>query len=190
MIIITVAGSKGGNGRSTISLNLAYCLKQEYSVCLADVDVQASLTRFKDVVPLDMVRLNDLDKVTGFDIAIADCPPYLTPKLTELFKRSDFVLVPVKAGFFDTVAVKDTLDMLQGIKHGIVLSMVQHRTSLTREAIDILNEYGSPILDQRISHRVSYARSPITGSVFNSDDEKAKEEITNLTLEIFQHINS
>jgi chromosome partitioning protein len=190
MKVILIAGSKGGSGRSTLAINLAYCLAQEYKVCTSDIDVQGSLTKFKDITPIEVVSLDDVlkGKIKGFDVALIDCPPYLTNKLPEIIKASDFVLVPVKSGFFDAVAVKDTLAMLKGKNHGIVLTMVQNRTSMTKEIIDILSEYGSPILNQQISQRVSYARSPVTGSVFSSDDEKAKEEITSLTIEIFSKI--
>lgn len=189
MKIITIAGSKGGQGRSTISMNLAYCLAQNTTVCASDLDLQGSLSKFRDIIPLQLVTIDEILRGRDEQYAIIDTPPYLSNRLPDLINKSDFVLVPVKPGFFDAFAVRETLALLKNSKHAIVLSMVQHHTSLARETLEILSDYGSPILTTRIHQRVAYTRSPITGSVFNSEDEKAKEEITSLALEILQSIN-
>lgn len=64
------------------------------------------------------------------------------------------------------------------------------RTNLNEEVKEILDEYTLPVLNTRISQRVSYARSPITSGVFASEDEKAKKEIIDLASEIIGFLNS
>lgn len=195
MKIITVAHQKGGVGKTTLVLNLAACFAQGLSVGVLDTDLQGSLSGIKD--ELDTVTFVPFDGQLGrlteqrFDMFIIDTPPYLTNQLPDLFAVSDFVLVPSKVGFFDVMAIKATIEFLKQaqqqrpeLKYGVVLNMVKPRTGLNKSVQQILNDYGATLLTTTISDRVSYTRSAITSGVFASDDEKAKEEVTNLADEI------
>jgi chromosome partitioning protein len=126
---------------------------------------------------------------------VIDTPPYLTNRLPDLFAISDYVLVPMKTGILDTLAVRATIALLResmkkrpSLKAGIVLNMVMPRTSLTAEVLDVLQEYELPVLPTHIHQRVSYARSPLTAGVFESDDEKAKDEIQSLATDILNQL--
>lgn len=199
MKIITIAHQKGGVGKTTLALNLAYCLSEDLRVGITDTDLQGSISDIKqflagiDLVPLDKIqKREDLP----YDVIIIDTPPYLTDKLQEIFLLSDFVLIPTKAGYLDALAVKATVALFEearkkkpALKAGVVLNMLT-RTNLNEEVKEILDEYTLPVLSTRINQRVSYARSPITSGVFASDDEKAKKEIIDLAGEIIRFLNS
>lgn len=199
MKIITVAHQKGGVGKTTLALNLAYCLKNSVRVALLDSDPQGSVSGLNELVGIegiDVVPLDSLDSISDqYDVAIIDTPPYLSSKLPSFFEVSDFVLVPTKAGVLDVMAIKATISLLQDAKakrpklqSGIVLNMVKNRTTLTQDILDILQQYNTPILKTMISDRVSYARSPLTGGVFETEDTKAMDEIMELTQEILDKL--
>jgi chromosome partitioning protein len=195
MKIITVAHQKGGVGKTTLALNLSACFAQGLKVGILDVDLQGSLTGVKDdlenitFVPYNgkLETLNKLD----LDIFIIDTPPYLTEKLSDLFLISDFVLIPTKVSFADVMAVRATINLLKQTEkkrpelvYGVVLNMVKPRTALNEEIREVLAAYDVPILQTSISERVSYIRSFVTSGIFNTEDEKAKEEIAHLADEI------
>lgn len=195
MKIITVAHQKGGVGKTTLALNLSACFAQGLKVGVLDVDLQGSLTGVKDdlenitFVPYNG-KLETLKKL-DFDIFIIDTPPYLTDKLSDLFSISDFVLIPTKVSFADVMAVRATIDLLKQAEkkrpqlvYGVVLNMVKPRTALNEEIREVLAQYEVPILQSNISERVSYIRSFVTSGIFNTEDEKAKEEIAQLADEI------
>jgi len=195
MKIITVAHQKGGVGKTTLALNLSACFAQGLKVGVLDVDLQGSLTGVKDdlenitFVPYNG-KLETLKKL-DFDIFIIDTPPYLTDKLSDLFSISDFVLIPTKVSFADVMAVRATIDLLKQAEkkrpqlvYGVVLNMVKPRTALNEEIREVLGQYQVPILQTGISERVSYIRSFVTSGIFNTEDEKAKEEIAQLADEI------
>jgi chromosome partitioning protein len=126
---------------------------------------------------------------------VIDTPPYLSTTLPEFFKYSDFVLVPTKASVLDIMAIRATIKLLREamkerpqLKASIVLNMVKSRSAITAEIKEILDEYKFPILNTMVSDRVSYTRSPISGGVFNTEDDKAKEEILGLTREIITQL--
>lgn len=199
MKIITVAHQKGGVGKTTLALNLGFCLKHSLRVAILDSDPQGSISGLGELAGidgLDLIPLEDIGKVKDkYDVAIIDTPPYLTELLPEFFELSDYVLVPTKAGVLDVMAIKATIHLLKeaqkrrpNLKAGIVMNMIQHNTSLTNDIKQLLEQYDMPIHQMMITQRVSYARSPLTGGVFETDDEKAKEEIFALTQEIISQL--
>ena len=192
--IITLAHQKGGVGKSTLAFNLAVCFQDQLRVSIVDIDLQGSLCEIKEDNPslniISIDQFNDI-RLLDYDLVIVDTPPYLSNRLPELFHMSDYVLIPTKAGFFDVMAIRSTIHLVNEaiikntkLKSGIVLNMIKHRSSITEEVKDLLSSFGTPLLNTMIYDRVSFSRSPITGGVLNGDDEKAKEEISSLAEEI------
>ncbi len=193
--IITLAHQKGGVGKSTLALNLAYCFQIGLKVGLVDADLQGSLRSLQLMV--DGINLIDVIddfsnlKSQPFDVILVDTPPYLSNRLPELFLQSDFILVPTKAGFFDMMAIKSTLALIQDtmkdrpdLKAGIVFNMIKGRSSITSEIRSLTKDFTIPVLQSMISDRVSFTRSAISGGVLQTADEKAKTEMIELTEEI------
>lgn len=201
MKIITVAHQKGGVGKTTLSLNLAYCFSQGAKVAVIDIDPQGSISGLKDILAkqgIDLIQPKEMEQAKSkYDIAIIDTPPYLTTALPEFFGYSDFVLVPTKASILDIMAISATIELLKkaqsqrpNLKSGIVVNMVKSRTSITEDMKEVLQQYDFPMLEAMVSDRVSYTRSPISGGVFETDDEKAKDEIISLAKEIITMMNN
>lgn len=195
MKIITVAHQKGGVGKTTLSLNLAYCFAQGARVAIVDSDPQASASNLSEILKeygIDLIEPSDIPAVQSlYDIVIIDTPPYLTTSLPDFFSYSDFVLVPTKASILDIMAIRATIQLLRqaqklknSLKALIVLNMVKSSTTLTDDIKEALQHYDFPLANTTISDRVSYTRSPISGGIFETDDSKAKDEIISLTKEI------
>lgn len=192
--IITIAHQKGGVGKSTLAVNLALCFQDQLNVALVDTDLQGSLYHSREEFPgLHIIGVDRLQDIADLphDLIIVDTPPYLSSKLPDLFAHSSFILVPTKAGFFDVMAIRATLALVQeaqairqGIKAGIALNMVKPRSGITADVSVLLESLGTPVLSTRIHDRVSIARSSITNGILQSADEKAKKEITSLAEEI------
>ncbi|GAB3339730.1 ParA family partition ATPase [Larkinella ripae] len=201
MKIICVASQKGGCGKTTLSLNLAYFFSGTLRVALADTDPQGSASGLSGLLEnITIIKLDDLLKaeiLDEFDLLICDTPPYLSTRLPELFAISDYVLVPTKPGYLDAMAIKGTVELLERsmktykrLRAGILLTMVQYRTSITEEVRALIKEtYSIPLLNTTITQRVSYMRSPISNGIFNLEDLKAQAEIVDLATEIMDQLD-
>jgi len=198
--IITLAHQKGGVGKSTLAINLALCFQDQLSVALVDTDLQGSLYHIREDFPqlaiIGVDKLADIRKL-DYDLIIIDTPPYLSNRLTELFLHSDFILVPTKAGFFDVMAIQATIALIKdaqlkspSLKAGIVRNMIKPRSGITRDITGLLLDLETPLLQTIIHDRVSIARSAITSGILNSDDQKAKDEITALASEVVELISA
>lgn len=107
-MIIVIANSEGGVGKSTLAVHLsAWLHEQGYTVTLADCDTQQSSTEWvKEAVPdLKTVRLADPDDILDrlpilaqqTDYVVADGPGSNTETSRALLLRGDLALVPCKA---------------------------------------------------------------------------------------------
>jgi len=191
--IITVAHQKGGVGKSTLALNLAYRFAREVPTALTDMDPQGSTSRLKGMKgTIDVLDFKSVEQLKSqpFQVIFIDTAPYLNKNLVEVFVQSDFVLIPTKAGLTDMMAISSTVALIRqarernaDLKAAIVLNMVKPRTSLTKGALEVLEEYELPILSN-IGDRVSFVSTFLTGGVSSGTDLQAKAEIEQLSQEI------
>lgn len=194
MKTIVVAQQKGGVGKTTLTLNIALYFSQNgASVAIADADSQGSLTASADLLEgLQLVSIKEvLERKVAADLIIIDTSPRNDADLPKVLAIADFVLIPVKPGYLDVLALRDTQAILSNVgnkKAGIVLNMVQHRNAITREVQELLQSFSIPLLKTQIFQRVAYARSTMTNGVFGSDDLKAQAEIENLADEILENL--
>lgn len=200
--IITLAHQKGGVGKSTLCLNLAYSLCQDARVAVVDYDLQGTLVGLKPVVTEFQIHsyeedFEELVKSLDIDFLIVDTPPYLSHNLMPLFLKSDLVIVPTKVGYADVMAIRATIKLIKqaqqdnpALKMAVVLNMVKHRTSMTDEIKGIIKDFGVDILPTHITDRVSYIRSLVGKGVVSGEDAKAIDETNNFALEAIKVLMS
>ena len=191
--IVTIAHQKGGVGKSTLALNLAYSFSKNVNTALADIDPQGSTIQLNGIVPdLNIIPFNDNIYNHNFDLLFIDTPPYLMNQMLPIFLKSDLVIVPTKAGVPDIMAIRSTIELVgqaqkinRKLKAALVLNMVKPRAIITEQAKEQLKEYNLPIIGE-IRDRVSYTNTFLTGGVLTGTDENAKGEIQELTNKILE----
>lgn len=191
--IITLAHQKGGVGKSTLALNLAYRFSKEVKTALTDTDPQGSTMQLKDIVQgIEILDYTGTKNLQGkpYDVIFIDTPPYLTENMIPIFLASDLVLIPTKAGVPDIMAIRATIELVNearqkkpDLKAGIVLNMVKPRTNITEEAKEQLQAYNLPILAE-IRDRVVFNNTFLSGGIGTGSDQQAVQELELLTTEI------
>lgn len=205
-MIITVANSKGGVGKSTLAVHLAAWLhEQGHSVTLADCDTQQSSSEWiHEAIPeLKTVRLanpndilNELPLLSQeTDFVIADGPGSNTETSRALLLRADFAIVPCKASMLEVRALAKATEVLrqaQEIRGGIpkaviVLSMVGKNYRLTQDMKDAAAALNLPLASTAMILRQIYADAPGQGDLvwrLGSRAAEAAEEVEHLFREI------
>ncbi|MDO5654587.1 MAG: ParA family protein [Flavobacteriaceae bacterium] len=189
--IITFSHQKGGVGKSTLAYNVAQNISKDAKVCIIDYDKQGSLSQISELVNFDILDNIKVERVVSldYDFIIIDTPPYLSENLIELFKISDLILVPTRAGILDLFAIRGTIYLIkeaeQDSKAMIVFNLIKPNTTLTSDVQKEMKEFNIKIAETQVSDLVVFTRSILLGGV---EGGNAKSQIDSLTKEILEKI--
>lgn len=205
-MIIVVANSKGGVGKSTVAAHLAAWLcEQGHTVCLADCDTQASSSEWiREAYPqIKAVRLNNPDEIiedlpvlgAEFDYVVADGPGSQNETSRALLMRADLAIVPAKASMLEaralsiaTKVLRQAQDVRKGVPPAvIVLSMIGKTHKLTQDMKDATQALKLPLASTALTLRQAYADAPGQGTVvwkMGARASKAAKEIQHLFREL------
>jgi chromosome partitioning protein len=205
-MIIVVANSKGGVGKSTVSVHLATWLhEQGYHVVFADCDAQHSSSEWMGEAAPEVRALKldtpdaILDSLPGLDqeadFVVADGPGSNTEISRALLLRADLALVPCKASMLEVRSLAQATSVLrqaQEIRGGrplatIVLSMVGKNYRLTRDMEEAAAALKLPRARTPVILRQIYADAPGQGTVvwrMGARAGDAADEIRRLFREI------
>ena len=207
--IIAVANQKGGAGKTTVSMQLAGTLaKRNNKVLVVDADPQGTATRWaasatdEEPFPASVIGLSAANAkvhrevkkfIEDYRYIIIDCPPAAdSPVPQSALLIANIALVPVIPSPLDmwaTMGIKDlilnTADINEGLQARLVLNQVQPRTTLTKEAVEVLPKFGIEKTDASIHQRQVYRQSAVYGqTVHGLGNKSAIEEIEALTDEV------
>ena len=157
---------------------------------------------------LEMVAVKDretllrgaLKEVRGkYDFIVIDCPPALDLLTLNALMAADSVLVPIQCEFFALEGISELMDTLDRIREsfhhaiqleGIVLTMYDERTNLTRQVASDLREFfGKDVLRTVIPRSIKLAEAPSFGKPVMLYDVRSKgaESYIQLAKEILSH---
>lgn len=209
MKTIAVLNQKGGAGKTTIATHLARAFQLAgKDVLLVDSDPQGSARDWaavRDDQPVPVVGIDrptierDLKNVAKKDVVVIDGAPQAHDLAVSAIKAAQFILIPVQPSPYDIWAtdalvqlVKQRIEITDGaLKAAFVISRAIKNTKIGAEIEEALAGYELPVLNSRITQRVSYPSTAAAGTtVLDRDPEsEASDEIRALAEEITQLLN-
>ncbi len=205
-MIIAIANSKGGVGKSTVSVHLAAWLQSHgHKVLLADCDTQHSSSEWAKIALPEVTTvcmdspddvLNDLPRLAeDVDYVVADGPGSQTEMSRALLLRADFAIVPCKASMLEVRALTKATDVLrqaQDIRQGMpravaVLSMVGKKYRLTEDMREAASALQLPLANSAFTLRQIFADAPGQSEVVWNMGSKGKAAAKEIEA-VFQEI--
>ena len=132
----------------------------------------------------------------AYQFVLIDCPPALDLLTLNALLASDSVLIPIQCEFFALEGISGLIDTIDRIKEsfhhdlameGILLTMFDDRTNLTRQvAADLREFFGEEVFKTVIPRSIRLAEAPSHGKPILTYDlrSKAAESYIQLSKEV------
>ncbi len=193
MPVIALLNQKGGVGKTTLSLHIAYQLSLTHSTQLIDADPQGSSLDWAAMrqtaspfnvigVPKPNIHLNIASLSKAYDWTVIDGPPRVNDIAVSAISASDLILIPVTPSPLDVWAAKEIIDLIHKVK--IYRPHLQARflinrhvpnTQLGREVTDALAAFEDiPVLETVIPNRAEFAKAPRNGQTAKETEPHGK----------------
>lgn len=205
-MIVSLAGQKGGSGKTTTAI----CLADEWHrrgsrVLVIDTDPQATARTWGDVASeLGVDGPTIIGMGAGFheklgpltetyDVIVIDCPPGQVETQRAALMTSDVVIVPCGAGATDVWSMAETVDIARQARMlrpslyvGILITRRDSRTVIGGQVRETLEETGLPVFEATLGRRVDFEEAPNSGTGVTRYNPKgaAAKEIEALADEI------
>lgn len=211
--IIAIGNQKGGAGKTTTAMQMAFVLAKTHAVLVIDADPQATATKWAAMAedsapfPASVIGLaaagakihREIQKLTNqYDYILVDCPPSVdSPVPQACFLVSDLVLIPTRPSLPDIWAVQETLALIERartinetLKAAIVLNAVHPNTQLGRDALEILSEFEAPLLKTALHQRQAYPQSVVLGGAVSGipGAKAAQQEVALMVDEVLDFL--
>lgn len=208
--VITICNQKGGPGKTTLTIQLAGAMaRRGLKILVVDADPQGSATRWaasaeEEPFPAPVVGLSaantkvhrEVQKLMGdYEVILIDCPPAVdSPIPQSALLISDLALTPIVPSPLDmwaSVGIRQVIENARHINEGLqarlVLNQYQPNTTLAKEALQVLPDFGIELCKNSLGDRQAYRHSAVFGSTvhhFGNTAKDAIEELEALTTEI------
>ena len=200
-MIISLVSQKGGVGKSSLAIGIAWELQARGArVLLADTDPQATARTAGElaagqgfdgpttlVFGKDLSRPNQLPAVAKqFDHVVIDTPGKLTDVTTPVLMVSDVALIPIGPSPAELWSNTDTITIVQAaresfnpsLRSAIVFVRNEPKTVLSTRVRAALEKGELPVLGSATSQRVAWREAMLSGqgvAQYNPKDKAAKE---------------
>lgn len=190
MKTIVLAASKGGVGKSSISVHLSTMTGAK--TVLIETDQQPSCASWRelresadplffgydDFKNFGLPNLLAKAEAAGCEYAVVDTPPHSQASTAATFKHADVLVVPTEASLFPMKTMKPTLELVRasGKPIVLVLNKAMARERETGETLQALEATKLPVvvLHQRVAFKRALGYG-ITALEYKDDIEAINE---------------
>lgn len=207
--VITLATSKGGAGKSTLTRNLAaHWLNIGMKVAIIDADPQGSIINrhnpdgplkklFVTAEPEETVSNLIEELKDQYNYIVVDTGGFRNKTTVRALVSSDLAIIPLKPSVDDVAGALETYNLItelnttperinNHIKYRMVITMSQLNTVITRQVRTELEQQGYMVLKAEMFNRVAYPEAAINGlsPILLDPESSAARDICQIVQEL------
>ena len=155
------------------------------SICPTNINLAGAEIELVNVMSREQVLKNALMPVKDdYDYIIIDCPPSLSILNINALTTSDGIIIPIQGEYYALEGLTQLVDTINIVKKklnknlsilGVVLTMFDRRTQLTRQVEEeVSNYFGDKVFNTQIPRNVRLAEAPSHGVAILDYDKSSK----------------
>lgn len=154
-------------------------------ICPTNINLAGAEVELVSAMSREMILKNAISEVVdNYDYIMIDCPPSLGLLTINALTASTGVIVPIQGEYYALEGLTQLIDTINIVKKklnpsigilGVVLTMFDQRTQLTRQVKqEVDNYFGDKVFKTVIPRNVRLAEAPSHGLAISDYDAKSK----------------
>lgn len=173
--------------------------QKNVEMCPTNINLAGAEVELVSAMSRETILKRALEPVMSkYDFVLIDCPPSLGLLTINALAASTGVLVPIQGEYYALEGLTQLIDTINLVKRhlnpsigifGVVLTMYDHRTQLTRQVTEEVHRYfGEKVFNTVIPRNVRLAEAPSHGKTIAEYDPKSKggKAYADLALEVIK----
>ena len=155
------------------------------SICPTNINLAGAEIELVNVMSREQVLKSALMPIKDdYDYIIIDCPPSLSILTINALTTSDGIIIPIQGEYYALEGLTQLVDTINIVKKklnknlsilGVVLTMFDRRTQLTRQVEEeVSNYFGDKVFNTQIPRNVRLAEAPSHGVAILDYDKSSK----------------
>ena len=155
------------------------------NICPTNINLAGAEIELVNVMSREQVLKNAIKPVKNeYDYIIIDCPPSLSILTINALTASDGIIIPIQGEYYALEGLTQLVDTINIVKkklnknlsiRGVVLTMFDRRTQLTRQVEEeVENYFGDKVFATHIPRNVRLAEAPSHGVAILDYDKNSK----------------
>lgn len=174
---------------------------QNVDICPTNIDLAGAEIELVSAISRETILKTALESVKEkYDFILIDCPPSLGILTINALTASDGIIIPIQGEYYALEGLSQLMNTINLVKKvlnpnldifGVVLTMFDRRTQLTRQVKEEVEKYfGDKVFKTLIPRNVRLAEAPSHGLTIIDYDGKSKgaKFYTDLAAEVMKRV--
>lgn len=158
---------------------------ENVSICPTNINLAGAEIELVNVMSREQVLKEALKPIVDdYDYILIDCPPSLSILTINALTASNGIIIPIQGEYYALEGLTQLVDTINIVKKklnknlsilGVVLTMFDRRTQLTRQVEEeVSNYFGDKVFNTHIPRNVRLAEAPSHGVAILDYDKNSK----------------